>query len=33
MTNNDDGTMKIAIAIGAILLIIWTARMVIIAFK
>jgi hypothetical protein len=33
MANHDDETMKIAIAIGAVLLIIWAIRMTIIAFK
>jgi hypothetical protein len=33
MTNGNDDTMKIAIAIGAVLLIIWAARMAIIALK
>jgi hypothetical protein len=33
MTNDDDETIKIAIAIGAILLVIWVVRMAIIAFK
>jgi hypothetical protein len=33
MTNGDDDTMKIALAIGAVLLLIWAARMAIIALK
>jgi hypothetical protein len=33
MTNGDDDTMKIALAIGAVILIIWAARMAIIALK
>jgi hypothetical protein len=33
MTNGDDDTMKIALAIGAIILLIWAARMAIIALK
>jgi hypothetical protein len=33
MTNDDDETIKIAIAPGAVLLIIWAIRMAIIAFK
>jgi len=33
MTNDDDETMKIAFAIGAVVLIIWVIRMAIIAFK
>jgi hypothetical protein len=33
MTNGDDDTMKIAFAIGAIILLIWAARMAIIALK
>jgi hypothetical protein len=33
MTNNDEGTTKVAIAIGAVLLILWVIRMAIIAFK
>jgi hypothetical protein len=32
ITNSDDNTMKIAIAIGATLVIIWAIRMAIIAF-
>ena len=33
MTHGDDETMKIAIAIGAALVIIWAIRMAIIALK
>jgi hypothetical protein len=33
MTNDDDQTMLVAIAIGAILVIIWVIRMAIIAFS
>jgi hypothetical protein len=33
MTNDDDETMKIAVAIGAVLLIIWAIRMAIIALN
>jgi hypothetical protein len=33
MTNDDDETIKIAIAIGAIILVIWAIRMAIIALK
>jgi hypothetical protein len=33
MTNDDDETIKIAIAIGAVPSIIWAIRMAIIAFK
>jgi hypothetical protein len=33
MTNNDDQTFLVAIAIGAILVIIWAIRMAIIAFS
>ncbi len=33
MTNDDDQTMLVAIAIGAILVIIWAIRMAIIAFS
>jgi hypothetical protein len=33
MTNGNDDTMKIAFAIGAVILLIWAARMAIIALK
>jgi hypothetical protein len=33
MANNDDETVKIAFAIGAIILVIWVIRMAIIALK
>jgi hypothetical protein len=33
MTNGNDDTMKIVFAIGAVILLIWAARMAIIALK